>query len=188
MFKMLKIKQRQEHVPLLKNKDGTTASDQPANKKLLVEYFHNIFNGTKLYTSTKFKAMASINSIRLKTVPNKTSISLEQDLTQDEIRKSINSLKTKKIPRQDALSAEFYQAFSELLIEPLLEVWKESLQYGALPMTINEGLIKLVHKKGPKDEIGNWRPLTMLNCAYKIIAKALALRLKDHMKQWITKN
>ena len=31
----------------------------------------------------------------------------------------------------------------------------------------------------------NWRPITMLNIAYKIYAKALALRLTDHLKDWI---
>ena len=37
-------------------------------------------------------------------------------------------------------------------------------------------------KGGRKEQ--NWRPITLLNCAYKFFAKTLALRLWDHMNEW----
>ena len=62
-----------------------------------------------------------------------------------------------------------------VLVDPLLATWQEATQYRALPRQINEGLIKLIHKKGDKEVLGNWRPIAMLTCAYKIFAKAIAL-------------
>jgi hypothetical protein len=36
-----------------------------------------------------------------------------------------------------------------------------------------------IYKGGEREDIKNWRPLTLLNCDYKIISKLLAERLKN---------
>ena len=43
----------------------------------------------------------------------------------------------------------------------------------------------MIHKQEEKENIKNWIPITILNCAYKIYAKAIALRLCNHMKGFI---
>ena len=58
-------------------------------------------------------------------------------------------------------------------------------QLDSKPFCSYEGLIKLIHKKEEKDIISNWRSITLLNCAYKIYAKAVVLKLRYHMKEWV---
>ena len=50
---------------------------------------------------------------------------------------------------------------------------------GLLP-TIQQRLsvITLVHKKGDKESLDNWRPISLLCVDYKILEKVLSLRLK----------
>ena len=55
---------------------------------------------------------------------------------------------------------------------------EEAIKYGALPSTLNEGIMKLIHKRGPKEELGNWRPLTMPT---KSLQKS---RLQDFQATW----
>ena len=45
--------------------------------------------------------------------------------------------------------------------------------------TMRTSVVKLLFKKGDRKEIGNYRPLSMLCCDYKIIAKIAAERMKD---------
>ena len=46
-------------------------------------------------------------------------------------------------------------------------------------MTQRRGIIKLIPQKDPEpDLVKNWRPITSLNCDYKVAAKAIANRLK----------
>ena len=112
---------------------------------------------------------------------------LDADLMISELERAIDSLKNHKSPGLDGLPAEFYKTFKEILLHPLLMVWQEAVAHGALPINMNTGVIKLLYKKGDRQDISNWRPITMLSTAYKIYAKALALRLTDHLNKWIGK-
>ena len=43
----------------------------------------------------------------------------------------------------------------------------------------------LIYKHGDRDLLKNWRPITLLNCDYKIVAKCLAERIKPHLPNLI---
>ena len=48
-----------------------------------------------------------------------------------------------------------------------------------------KGVLTLLHKGGGREDIKNWRPLTLLNWDYKIISKLLAERLKNVLTKLI---
>ena len=57
---------------------------------------------------------------------------------------------------------------------------------GQLSVSQRRGIIKLIPKKSEElYYIRNWRPLTLLNCDYKIAAKAIASRLKIYLPKLI---
>ena len=53
---------------------------------------------------------------------------------------------------------------------------------------MTKGLISLVYKSGPRKDLYNWRPISLLNTSYKILAKALQLRLKPILGDLIGSN
>ena len=104
---------------------------------------------------------------------------LEEVLKEDEIYKAICEMKPNKTPGNDGLPVEFYQTFWRIIKDRLIELYEFSLQRGELHQSGRRGVISLL-PKGDKDPtlLKNWRPLTLLNVDYKILAKALATRLK----------
>ena len=57
---------------------------------------------------------------------------------------------------------------------------------GQLSITQKRGVIKLIPKKDAEPYyMKNWRPLTLLNCDYKIATKAIANRLKNVIRNLI---
>ena len=53
------------------------------------------------------------------------------------------------------------------------------LKKGKLSVTQREGIITLVPKPGkPKNMISGWRPITLLNSTYKILAETFANKIK----------
>ena len=187
IFQKLKKKKAQEHIPLLKKPDGTQAEDDVENRRVVHNHFASLFSKPPPLSNMKKEAILNIEACRPKTVPNFLAKTLDSPLEIKEIERTIHSMKNEKSPGLDGLPSEFFKAFQSLVTAPLLTVWEEAVGYRALPYTINTGIIKLIHKRGERDVLSNWRPITMLSTAYKIFAKALAFRLSDHLNQWIRK-
>ena len=78
----------------------------------------------------------------------------------------------------DGLPMEFYQAMQEHIKEDFYNLYLEAFEKGSLGPTINNGIIKFIPKGQKEDTISSWRPITFINTSYKIIAKALAIRIK----------
>jgi hypothetical protein len=57
----------------------------------------------------------------------------------------------------------------------------ESFLRGELIETFKLGLIKLIPKKGNAEKVGDWRPITLLSCGYKLISGVIAARVEKFM-------
>lgn len=102
-------------------------------------------------------------------------------MTQD-IPEAIKHFKNNKVPGRDGFTAEF---FSPILILPLTEVCSHVLQTGQLPPTWSQADIVVIPKKD-KDasDVKSYRPISLLNCDYKIFARVLALRLNKILSHY----
>ena len=84
-----------------------------------------------------------------------------------------------KSPGTDGLPAEFYKVFWNHVKPFLLNALNCSYTNGHLSITQRRGLITLVPKKNkPANLLKNLRPITLLNCDYKIATKSIANRIK----------
>ena len=114
------------------------------------------------------------------------SETIEGNLTKLECLKALKEMNSGKSPGTDGLPAEFYQTFWKEISEPLLEALNHAFAIGQLSVTQRRGIIKLIPKKSEElYYIRNWRPLTLLNCDYKIAAKAIANRLKIYLPKLV---
>ena len=84
-----------------------------------------------------------------------------------------------KTPGTDGLPADFYKLFWNDISNYLVNSINYAFGKGQLSVIQRWEIIKLIPKKDAEpDLIKNWRPITLLNCDYKIAAKAIANRLK----------
>ncbi len=116
-------------------------------------------------------------------VSRDTNSQLENPLTLQELYAALQSMQGRKAPGIDGLSVEFYKAFWDILAHDILDVFKESLASGSLPLSCRRAVITLLPKKGDLRNIKNWRPVSLLCTDYKILSKALANRLRGAMEQ-----
>ena len=106
---------------------------------------------------------------------------LEKELSEGELLNALKSSNNKSAPGLDGLPGEIYKFFWNSLKGPLLDCFKYSFQSGHLCSSQKAGVICLHHKgKGLSRElIGNWRPISLTNFDYKLLAKTLAIRLNS---------
>lgn len=103
--------------------------------------------------------------------------------TLDEVITAINQLKNGKAPGEDNLPAELFKEGGRTLwckIHILLtHVWEQE----TLPEDWNVGLILPIFKKGDKLQCRNYRGITLLNVAYKILSSILNARLTAYSEE-----
>ena len=106
-------------------------------------------------------------------------LSCEGELSAAECFESLKTMEMGKSPGTDGLPAEFYKVFWNDVSTNLLASLNSLLSKGHLSISQRRGLITLIPKKNkPQQFLKNWRPISLLNCDYKIAAKAVATRMK----------
>ena len=80
----------------------------------------------------------------------------------------------------DGFPCEFYKHLREQIGLDLHKVYLEAYHSKILGAIINKGNIKFIPKARDPKDIYNWRPINLLNVSYKIIAKAISLKI-DHL-------
>ena len=113
-------------------------------------------------------------------IPHGIKNNCEQLIDENESFKTVNSLKDKITPGSDGLPSEFYKHFWYLFGKTFIKLINENFIFDSnLSDSQQESILKLICKdKDHKDDIIYYRPISLLNTDYKIIAKILANRLK----------
>ena len=92
-----------------------------------------------------------------------------------------------KTPGTDGLPSEFYKVFWNDLAEILVNALNHSFETGMLSISQRRGIVKLIPKKDADLKLTkNWRPITLLNCDYKIATKAIASCIKTLLPNLIS--
>lgn len=72
-------------------------------------------------------------------------------------------------------SQQRYIEFQEILLEPLKKICNDTLQKAITPESWTEAIITLLPKEDTDlTEINNYRPISLLNVDYKILATIMA--------------
>lgn len=109
-----------------------------------------------------------------------------EQITEEEIFKAIEDTDNDKSPGTDGLPIEFYKTFWHDIKKYFIASMELSYNIGELGISQRQGIISLLPKK-EKDPtlLKNWRPLSLLNQDYKIIAKVIATRIKNVLPKLI---
>ena len=114
---------------------------------------------------------------------------MDRLFTEKELFQALTETKLNKCPGIDGLPYEFYLTFWDEIKEPFLEVANEILTKGLiLNARQRRTIITLVHKKGSMEDLEMWRPISLLCCDFKILAKAMSIRLKQALPFIINRN
>ena len=93
-------------------------------------------------------------------------------------------MKRNASPGPDGFNVEFYMAAWSWIGDDVANLVKSFFQSGIMPAHINDTHIVLIPKKLVSQVPADYRPISLFNVVYKIIAKALANRLKSHLPDW----
>ena len=127
-----------------------------------------------------------IQNLEIPRLSNEEQATFEHELTVQEIKNVLHSFEKNKTPGEDGFSKEFYETFFDLLNQNLLDSYNEAFQKGSLSVSQRRGVISLIPKNDcDLSELTGWRPITLLNVDYKILAKCIAKRIEPFLPKLI---
>ena len=159
----------------LSKQDGTVCMDAKEIKKEVNSFYE------KLYANRVVED-CEIEDL-VEHIPKLTDLeqnSLEGQITLGEAGWVLKNMNNGKSPGSDGFSAEFFKVFWSRLGDFVVRSLNEGFIRGELSSTQKEGVIVCIPKADkPRDNIKNWRPISLLNVVYKIGSACLANRLKN---------
>ncbi|KZS03177.1 Uncharacterized protein APZ42_034183 [Daphnia magna] len=96
-----------------------------------------------------------------------------------EIRAALMAMKSNKSPGTDGIPYEFYVEFWDVIAPHFLDMFNHILERESLTSSQDQAAIRLITKSSGLCGISNFRPISLLNCDYKVMASVLAGRLRD---------
>ena len=114
---------------------------------------------------------------------------LKENVTGREIFKAINDMNVNKAPGLDGIPIEFYLKFWDIIKDELIEIVTNIVNGTLLNESQRKAIITLIPKDGGDlSLLKSWRPVSLICCDIKIVAKVLAMRLKPLMYSLLSEN
>jgi hypothetical protein len=124
-----------------------------------------------------------VHDVRQEYIQTAEPLVPETSLVQVEI--AIGKLKSYKSPGTDQSLVELIKAGGEILYSEIHRliccIWNEE----ELPQQWKESIIVPIYKKGDKTDCNNYRGLSLLSTAYKILSNILLAKLTPHVNEII---
>ena len=95
-----------------------------------------------------------------------------------EIQKALNQMAPLTTPGLDGMSRIFYKSFWHIVGKDVIEVVLTALNSGIIPESLNITFLALIPKIKDARKVLDFRPISLCNVVYKLIAKVLVNRLK----------
>jgi hypothetical protein len=175
-LKMEKKRQTYNTITRLKKSDGKLVQD---NQQIL-QTCENFYS--KLYTSNHPDEKSIdeyLSSVTIGNILSEDDKELCEGLIKGaECEDVLKSLKLNKSPGLDGIPAEFYRTFWYLIGNLVCDSYNESFIVGKLSDSQNTVILSLIFKKNDRLLLKNYRPISLSNCDYKIMAIVLAKRLQ----------
>ena len=116
-----------------------------------------------------------MNNLDIPCVNNNDNNVLGSMISEKECYDSISSFSNDKSPGSDGLPIEFYKTFWKEIKSLLCSVFNECFERNILPHSMRRSVSTLLPKKGKNLLfLKNWRPISLLNNDYKILAKIIS--------------
>ncbi|CEG44996.1 pollike protein [Plasmopara halstedii] len=120
-----------------------------------------------------------------KRVTSEEQALLNATISRDELTDALKHMKANSAPGMDGLPAGFYRVAGKDFGKCLSTVFNFQLSRGELLPFQRKSAVCMLHKKGLRDDPGNFRPISLIGIDVKALSKVLTYRLQTFLPQLI---
>ena len=171
---------RRNRITHLQNPDGTISTTPEQLAETISHYFTEIFaSQAPIFADDSYEE--DQHQTRGDSQVRATDTCTNSIPEMQELHAIIKNMRNNAAPGQDGLNAAFYKAAWSWVSSDVHKLVFSFYQNGRLCPKINGTYIALIAKIISPVTPKNFRPISLRNVSYKIIAKSLADRIKYHL-------
>ena len=164
----------EKQITEMKNVSGIVLT----KKEEILQYTHEYFKQAFTETGTNKSSQNNLLNSITKRLTNEQRSNQAGPFKVCELEYVKKGMKLNKSPGNDGITFEFYKQCWNFISSDLLEVLNEISSSGTLPRSMTQAIITLIFKnKGNRNEIKNWRAISLCNVDYKFLTGLIAGRL-----------
>eukprot|EP00253_Pinus_taeda_P005951 PITA_05951 len=183
--KQYRARLSRNHIAEIKTMEGQVCKGFDQVKAAAEAHFRNLYNiGIHAEEGETNDFLSNIPQL----VNDEENTVLCRPITTKEVIQVIWSMEADKAPGPDGFSIHFYQSCSEVIKSDLLKMIKGFMIKAKIGGGIKSTFLALIPKETNPETFARFRPISLCNASYKIIAKLLAHRLKPLLKKLISSN
>ena len=129
-----------------------------------------------------------MDGVQFRSIREKDKALLDKKFDLEEIREAVWECEGNKSPGPDGFNFTFIKKNWDLLKGDVWRVLNEFHENGRLSKGVNSSFIALIPKVESPIGLNDFRPISLVGCICKIIAKVLAARLRNAMHYLIEEN
>lgn len=170
-----KTRYSRKTITRLNDSQGTICTHTDDLHNIFLDFYAKLYQQQDDFTDDQLEAF--FEGLQGPKLTQHQADKMDETLALDELTKALFEMKNNKTPGPDGFPCEFYKHFWESLKINFEQMAHESLD-GGMSQDMLRSITTLIAKKD-RDPlfIDNWRPISLLNVDYKIIAKAFVNRL-----------
>ncbi|KAL6339823.1 hypothetical protein AAG906_034911 [Vitis piasezkii] len=146
--------------------NGVWLSEEQEVKEGIVNVFQQLL-------SEESGWKADIEGLHLSHLSSQEAGNLELPFSEDEIHSALLEMDGDKAPGPDGFTVAFWQECWDFVKEEILELFKEFYDQRSFVKSLNTTFLVLIPKKGGAEDMGDFRPISLLGGLYKLLAKVV---------------
>lgn len=177
-----------KHIPTLIDDDGQSLDTWDAMADHAMDFFREAFGTGSNATTPESRRpqREAVLDFVTDCLSGLEKAGLNAPLELEELREAVDVMKKNKCPGADGAPVELFQAMWATVGPLVLRTLNDGIAAGEFQAQFSQGLIVLLPKKGDQRMLANKRPISLLNVAYKIGAKAMQRRLTPILQRLIS--
>ena len=168
----------------LLDSEGIWHEDEDKMQEIVEQYYHDLFTSTDPTSAQIQEVLKHIEQVISPTVNE----ALLRPYTKAEIFEALQQMHPNKAPGPDGMHAIFFQKFWHIVGDDVAGLVINILHGGEMPEECNKTNIVMIPKIKDPTELSKYRPISLCNVIYKLVSKAIVIRLKTILPDLVTEN
>ena len=177
-------RKKRNYVHGLFDEQGCWREDGEDIERIFTDYFSSIFESSNPLESSLDEVLSLIDPV----ITDDYNQILRQPYTKEEIYSALQQMHPCKAPGPDGMHAIFYQRFWHIVGDDVFTFVSNILHGSLSPSCVNNTNIALIPKVKTPKKAAEFRPIALCNVLYKLVTKALVIRLKGFLPHIVSEN